>query len=294
MSLICWSGGCDSTLALLDLARKSTPFDPVKALSIRHPQINAREEQDRSREAIKKWIAKRGWPVIYQEIQLEHLIANDIADYKKKDEIPGEEDIVSFFCVSDNGIFQPALWVPQAALYLEDNEDLFMGYVKGDDVWHRREAVVGLFNHIQSVLEKKGKIQFPLEWTKKEEILKRLSDLKVLDLCWSCEFPKRLTPAAKPIPCGKCHPCVRRLETSKIIGIGYNTALDHEKTGASRKRVGVEPSPTARRKDVQVSVEGEHPGSIPAVSKGKRGKSAVQRGHAPKAPIQRLHRLAQA
>jgi len=53
MSLVLWSGGCDSTLVLWDLLQKQSPNDPpIHTLSIDHFAVCAGKEQASARSQI--------------------------------------------------------------------------------------------------------------------------------------------------------------------------------------------------------------------------------------------------
>lgn len=206
MALVCWSGGCDSTLILLDLATKATHENPVKALSISHMQIPAAKESRLARQKIKKWIKAKGYPVIYQEVVINHTSGFDIEDSK----LTGKD--VMFMANRGTGLFQPALWIPMAAMYMGPDDDAYFGYIQGDCLWHYKAEVSHIFNYLRDIMSKRGNIKFPLEWTDKKEVVERLHKLGVLEFCHSCES---MTQAW----CGHCTPCENRIAAEKKAGL---------------------------------------------------------------------------
>lgn len=204
LSLVCWSGGHDSTLALLQLARKACWANPVKALAITHSQVLGAEENRNARKAILNWMKANGYFVIYQEVQIKHTKGYEWNDTR----VPHAKR--TFTCENSGGIMQPQLWIATASLYLDESEDLHMGYIRGDDVWHYREWMCDLFYNLKTLMHKKGDLQFPLEWMEKYEVIDQLKACGLLDLCWTCEAPD------KGKPCGKCAPC-KKLDAAKHI-----------------------------------------------------------------------------
>jgi 7-cyano-7-deazaguanine synthase in queuosine biosynthesis len=204
MSLICWSGGHDSTLALLQLARKASSDNPVKALAIVHPQILAAEENRAARKAILAWMKAQGYFVIYQEVQIKHKKGYEWNDSR----IPHAKRVIT--CENNHGAMQPQIWISTASLYLDKDEDLHMGYIRGDDVWHYREWVCDLFYNLKTLMYKTGSLQFPLEWTEKYEVIDQLKACGLLDLCWTCETP------IKGQPCGGCSPCEKLWQAKQV------------------------------------------------------------------------------
>ncbi len=198
MSLVCWSGGCDSTLALLDLSRESSEAHPVKALSVSHPQVIGDEEHRKARQAILEWARNKGHHIVHQEL---HLRVHG-SDGK----ITGAGGKEGWFNADQNGgLIQPIMWMPLAATYLDVREDLYMGYVREDDIWHYEGNFTRMFGDLQFLMNKKGSIKYPLKGESKVDVIRRLKELGVLDLCWYCEDPK------KGKPCDDCPSCRRHL-----------------------------------------------------------------------------------
>jgi Queuosine biosynthesis protein QueC len=180
MALLLWSGGCDSTLLLHDLlaakvedGQRVGEFvtlardEPVRAISIDDPQVANGPQQKAARDKLRKRLKVFG--------NFEHT---EVAVTKTGPDI------------TPSGIPQAAMWLLHAALYLERSEDLYVGYVRGDDVWHKIAWLYQAFASIQGLTEKTGKLILPLEWADKSEVIDRLDKLKLLSGTWHCEKPK--------------------------------------------------------------------------------------------------------
>ena len=183
MTLVLWSGGCDSTLVLYDLAREASAKKPVRALSIEHHGVSAWHEQRRAQGRILARMKRDGLPVEHATMMVTRS--------------------GSFMCAIQAGLSQPPIWLPTATLFLEEKEDLYAGYIREDDVWHYRSQLYSLFGSLMTFQHREGNLILPLEWTYKSEVLSRLKKAKLLDLVWWCEEPK----AGKP--CGRCIECRR-------------------------------------------------------------------------------------
>lgn len=186
MALVCWSGGCDSTLVLYQLAAKSSKDTPIHTISITHPQIPAADEQMRAREALLARFKEMGFNIQHTEVVVQ----------QKGD----------FFVRDTGGIFQAPTWLSIATPYLLEDQDLYMGYVREDDLWHYRYWAFQIFDSFKTFLHLKGELKFPLEWMYKIEVVRKLRSLGLLDLCWWCEV---MDGKARIVPCGRCQPCTR-------------------------------------------------------------------------------------
>lgn len=181
MALVIWSGGCDSTLVLHDVAKK---LGSVRALSIQHPQVLACEESIAARERLLIRLRKRGLNIEHTTLVLDH----------------GATDIQVE--THDGCNPQAVLWLTLGVAYLRQDEDIYFGYHRGDDFWTDQRAVAKAFQALQWIRNGKGKISYPLEGHTKADIIKRLQALGLYRDCWYCEDPR------KGKRCGKCRPCI--------------------------------------------------------------------------------------
>lgn len=182
MSLVLWSGGCDSTLLLHRVAsEQATKKDPVRALSIVHSQVPANKEQAQARRNILKEFKSRGLHVVHSTLHVK---------------------TTGTFFVKGGGNTQGVLWLGTAISYLFKDEDLYAGYIRGDDYWHYEGWLQEAFKNLKHATYRKGKLLTPFEWKSKGEVIKELKAKKLLHLTWYCEDPKKNGKA-----CGGCHSC---------------------------------------------------------------------------------------
>lgn len=190
MALLLWSGGCDSTLLLRDLltARNNAgkgaytslaTGEFVRSLAIGCGQcagsVRMRETRQKLIPKMEK-IAGSGW------VHGETVITRD-----------------GLTIDAFGGLPQPVLWILNASLYLDQHENLYAGYIRGDDFWHYSGWVHHAFDSIQRLTNRTGKLLTPLEWFDKSDVLTVLPP-GLLKLTRSCE-------GDSDRPCGKCKPC---------------------------------------------------------------------------------------
>lgn len=203
LRLCLWSGGCDSTLMLYDAltTQKTWVVAPdkkkpkeielrteVRQISIVEPTIPCNRPQARARARILAEFKRRGIP-----FQPTIEVATSRAY-----ETPRRH--------TEGGSIQSQLWLGTATPYLQDNEDLLIGWHDGE--LDNLEHVTAAFTALQGVNGgKTGALQFPLRRVTYATVLARLKDLDLLDLCWWCEGGKHPTPATAE-PCGTCNKCI--------------------------------------------------------------------------------------
>lgn len=174
--LVVWSGGCDSTAALIWALRAKNA--QIRTISFSHHQLGAMPEQKRARAKIKKKLQKKYGTFESLECSLGDVI------------------------ILTEGLIQPLMWITSSCMALSADEDLMVGWVKADDVWHYKTEIHMLFQTLQGLLEKKGKLLCPCEWYDKSIIFEVLKEEKLLtDVFW-CE-----SPTSKGQPCQKCPSC---------------------------------------------------------------------------------------
>lgn len=184
MALVLWSGGCDSTLVLHDLGRKSSADKPVRALSIRHFQVGAQAEQRKARLVLLKEMRRRGFYIKCAEVTVTKKGA---------------------FHILSSGVSQPMLWLLHGIPFLRQDEDLHMGIVYGDNsILQHIEDLQRTFDACQRMRECGGELKLPFRHNTKGHVIGRLKELKLYKHCWWCEAPQK---GLIPKPCGKCGPC---------------------------------------------------------------------------------------
>lgn len=186
MSLVCWSGGCDSTLALFNLCKDSTERKPVRVISVRHDQVGAASEQAKARKAILAELRSRHYHIEAAEVRMSTR---------------GQ------FRAINGGSVQPVLWLAAVLPFLSTlkRENLVLGYIKEDGIWHYKSHLLLAFDYLCEMLGRShAKLKLPFEWTPKTEVIARLRKAGLYKMTHSCEQPK------KGEPCGLCACCDER------------------------------------------------------------------------------------
>lgn len=184
--LVCWSGGCDSTLLLHHAARLyGTPKNPVRSLSISSSQVTSAKREAAARKRILREFKKRGLHIDPMELELNVASGS-----------PG---------LSHHGLPQAVMWL-LATQALNETETLALGYIKGDDWLGHREAYQTVFDTLQKTSNRTGTLWTPLWGTEKRAVLHQLAELNLLHLTWWCDVPHNSTK--KTAPCGSCASCL--------------------------------------------------------------------------------------
>ncbi len=183
MALVLWSGGCDSTLVLSELIDKFDKMEQVEeinVIAILHDQVLARTEQKEARKQILKILKKK------QKIQYAELTM------KSKGQL----------CITGSGLTQSVLWITNAMQYLGDDEDLYLGYIRGDDYWGSSVTMCWAFDYLKRILGKNGDLKLPLQYMRKGDVIRELKKRRLYSKIWYCEDPKGGRK------CHKCEPCI--------------------------------------------------------------------------------------
>ena len=213
MTLVLWSGGCDSTLALFLEAKKASVDAPVRALSVNYDRVPANTEQRRARAALLAEFKKRGLPVEHVEISVTQSSGKKF--YANRE---------------GSGLIQPVIWIPQALPFLRETEKLVVGYIRTDCAFHYRIYICEMVTKAQIILGKKGEIIFPLEWKYKWDVIQDLRKEKLFDLVWWCEDPK------KGKACGTCEPCIGMVAAEAVLKKKEQEARANKRCISSSKK----------------------------------------------------------
>lgn len=200
LRLVAFSGGCDSTLALYEalinqkawFVGAEKPRPEVRSISVVQPNVPANPQQLRARGRILAEFKRRG-------LLVEHI---NVAITQTGGQ-PRR---------GNGGSVQAQIWLGAIAPYLADDEDLVLGWHDGefDNVADAKAA----FDALQRINGKTGALAFPLRHRTKPEIVARLRELGLLELCWWCEGCR---PGCKcegrgfirnGQPCGECKKCI--------------------------------------------------------------------------------------
>lgn len=198
--LLLWSGGVDSTLLLYDLLRIGG--NDVRTISVQHPQVAAVEESSNARDEIMHHFEKQGLTFQRTEVKINQEIKSIV---KGEWAIQGAE--------GGNGLTQPSVWIAECIPYLKPAENLYAGYIKGDDVWHYWRELSQGFDFLQYTRGGTGKLMAPLEWSDKTECVRRINELGLLRKVWYCEDPQHSKS------CRNCHSCRKHNIAEVMLGL---------------------------------------------------------------------------
>jgi hypothetical protein len=241
MSLILWSGGLDSTLALYrelvgatrgsawnvgvganDLDRRFAH----RTLSVEWPQAAGQRWLPRSRKRIAKALRAAGLDFG------EHIVTVDVDAHR-----------------TEGHPIQGGLWIAAASLLARDDEDVVLGWLRGecDNLAEVRAA----FDALQRYHGKTGKLFTPLASHTKADVLVELGRAKVAgleDASWWCEGPiKEATDGEVRVARGRayeeaqgryrrgepCRLCVKCEEVATARWRVVNQRRFHDMTGAT-------------------------------------------------------------
>lgn len=178
-TVVLWSGGYDSTIALYEEAKQSCKNNPVIAVSINHANLTQSQHrmEKKARDKLMKEFKKRGLHIKHHEIKV-------------------DTDLIS-----DGNLNQPTWWLGTLVPFLPRDSIVVFGYIRGDDFWHINYEFKQAADWLCRTMYKKVKISFPNEFFNKQRILDELTEAKLFDLCWTCDKP------IKSKPCGNCSKC---------------------------------------------------------------------------------------
>lgn len=158
-NVVFFSGGLDSTLVALQLLRAE---EHVKLVTFDNCWIGGEHQQNLEKIQRKKILQRMKTEFGDNKITL--------ANYTWDGELKGAG-------------MQSNVWVSLFPLALEDKDKAYFGIIRYSDFWHVREKWEKAFNAILDCQGKKYvKLEYPLEWWKKHEIIKKLKKYGYHDL----------------------------------------------------------------------------------------------------------------
>jgi len=185
--IVVWSGGADSTLLLASLLEKYNNTEPVVALTINHFMLHffKTQQEEAARARITRALALAGYT-------FEHVVLNVTVD-----------DGNNVFDKSDaRGLVQPIVWYSNIFPYLQNDDIIYLGYIRGDDMWHHKTEIDNIVYYVKQLMYLNVKFKYPLEWVSKAEVYKGLKRFMLDQFVWTCE-----TPLENGHPCHTCNPC---------------------------------------------------------------------------------------
>lgn len=181
--VVVWSGGCDSTAILYAVAKKfSTKEKPVIAVSydFSHIQGMKRHKEDEAKEKFLTYCKQEG-------LNIDHKVINLNVDM----------DVYQY-----GSLIQAYTWVSTLGPYLKDKTNLYLGYIRTDDIWHQFGELKELLKSTQKYLKRELNVLTPLQYREKDEIIKYLVETGIYKMTWYCELP-----TLNGEKCEYCAPC---------------------------------------------------------------------------------------
>lgn len=153
--VVFWSGGMDSTLCALHLLRADKS---VRLVTISNALIGDEHEKERltRKQCLQKLKTDFGNNVVHEEYIFDGA-----------------------FRVGS--LEQASLWVSLYPLCVNDKDDVYLGFIRYSDFWHHKEQFEKAFHATCEFHDKKVKLHYPLEWTKKGEIRDKLKKYGYLE-----------------------------------------------------------------------------------------------------------------
>lgn len=189
--ILAYSGGYDSTVALVELMANAKSGDEIIAISMIHHSTGdakLRREQE-SRIIIIDKLRRR-----YPEVNLKSM----------EIEVSMPWDIGSAH--NSTGLSQPIFWICNIIPLIEDGDEVNLGYIRDDQAITHISDMHKMWNSAMRIqANKKVTLKFPNRYAGKTEILVHLMNNypELIDYCISYESSGY---DARKV-CGHCEPC---------------------------------------------------------------------------------------
>lgn len=176
--VVVWSGGYDSTYALVEELRK---YGCAECWTFKFPGYNEEKfkKEETARNKFKKYVKKLGWKIIHHVIEVN-------SDIYPSGNLP-----------------QQLFWLNLSLLYARKETTLIFGYIKKDDYFEFKEKMEKIKENINKIMYKEVKFEYPLKYKNKWEVVKNIRDAGFEKFVWTCEGIDKDSKK----PCGKCVPC---------------------------------------------------------------------------------------
>jgi 7-cyano-7-deazaguanine synthase in queuosine biosynthesis len=206
--IIVWSGGLDSTAAILWYVWRGLPFDTAY-LAWSNLGQKKKEGEMAAREKMKEHI-EQTYGIEWKDRVM------TVPDFFLNPPVVGK-------------LWQPVAWAFGLGIGISQDWDygkIAMGYIKGDCFWHVREHFERLFHEIVMTSSvrlcecpewKLPGFAYPVEWQDKRSLVKTMNDdaktKDLLRMVWTCEY------GFEGVQCGTCMTCVALSEALVANGL---------------------------------------------------------------------------
>lgn len=162
--LIPWSGGCDSTLLVVEAIRA---HHRVRTISFNTHQVLPSSRQQAARKILRTKLQGRFGCWVHDEIDID---TSETAHFTK----------------GDHGNPQALLWTILLLIYARPSDLVTIAWIENDTVWANIGDIKKLFKHGTHILDTKASLYLPFEYYNKVEILQRLRALRIStrDMWW--------------------------------------------------------------------------------------------------------------
>lgn len=220
--VVSFSGGFDSTLALLETIKDTDPRTEIKCISIYH-EMTGIPKLDKEREARNQIIE------FLREKYPDHKISNDEMRISLDWKYQGG---------TNKGLSQPIFWMSSLAPLVEDGDELILGYINGDQAMTEMHSIYQLWNAAMKIQRgKRVRIKLPLQYVTKPEVIKHLilTHEELVDMCFSCE-----SLGASSDACGYCEPCEHLKSALIQLVLAYSDKVSTKAKSMLKDRFGIE------------------------------------------------------
>ena len=207
MTLVAWSGGLDSSILIYDVLSNwfgddkywgeyelKKEYRSPRTFSIESPQFNDLQmiKQKQSRDKQIAFYKKKNWNFKHHNININY---NGLI----------------------NGAFpQPLMFLQVASMIIENEEPLFLGWIRQDDATKNLDYFSDLWDKMTKINGKTCPLFIPYNFFKKSEIINSAKSKGIFNKSWWCEMPiktKRGTIKA----CLECNSCLDMVGANAII-----------------------------------------------------------------------------
>jgi 7-cyano-7-deazaguanine synthase in queuosine biosynthesis len=174
---VCWSGGYDSTYLIIKLLEEKINFSTLSIISDQMPSMEIQRQR---------------------RIQIKKVLVSQFNNF------PSTEAEIKYLNISiHQGMTQQPLILFNSLMSLEIDENLMLGYIKGDDFYTHNYNFESLSDYLAKIRYRTYNIYCPLAYMHKYELFDTLKKYKVDKLVWTCENSDSI------VPCNKCETCVK-------------------------------------------------------------------------------------
>lgn len=180
--LIPWSGGCDSTLLVVEAIRA---HHRVRTISFSTDQIAGSSRQQVARKILRLKLQGRFGCWVHDEIDIE---TSETAHFHR----------------GPLGNAQAVYWTMLSAMYARASDLVSIAWIENDGVWSTITDIETVFETSVKILDIAASLYLPFRYHNKVEILQRLKALRIStrDMWW-CQQSKIKKQSARCV-CSSC------------------------------------------------------------------------------------------